>query len=288
MRTYTDAHGNDSREPSQHAVDIQHAAPTFVSLIFSPGIFGFGETNHRVVNGTTTYPDICPNVSAALALGDVPANFSTAMHQPQFSWAEGNDLKLFGCEGKCDGTNCNSTQPGYVNKGWRFFLFNLTSDRAETTDLWQQQRAVAKGMFGRFEAWQASVLASQGPLENACSPATPPSGPPVPITPVAGMQDVKKRCTSEGANKIAGVGGGGPQACARQCLKSSGEAATTAAAEYAAGKAGVVYQGFGRGGGECAFFSWSGGCNECWLFKECNDVDQGPGWVYNWSTFKMG
>ena len=215
------------------------------------------------------------------------------MHQPQFSWAEGNDLKLFGCEGKCDGSNTaqdhNNCAPGYVNKGWRFFLFNLTSDRAETTDLWKAQRATAKAMFGRFQAWQVSVLASQGPAENACNPASPPSGPPVPITPVAGMQNAKKRCTSNGTNGIAHVGGGSPEACARQCLKASGEAAITASAEFAAGKAGVPYCGFGRdAGGECKFFSWSGGCNECWLFKECDDVDQSPSWVYTWSTYAMG
>ena len=101
-------------------------------------------------------------------MGDIPAKFSTPGNQPQFSWAEGNHLKLFGCKGHCDGTNCNSTAPGYRNEGWHLFLFNLTADRAETRDLWASQRAVAKAMLGRFVAWQQSVVESQGPAENGC------------------------------------------------------------------------------------------------------------------------
>lgn len=92
------------------------------------GIFRFGSTNHQVTpEGNTTFPDICPTHSDADALGDVPANFSTPGNQPQWSWAEGNHLKLFGCKGHCNGTNCNSTAPGYRNEGWHFFLFNLSA-----------------------------------------------------------------------------------------------------------------------------------------------------------------
>ena len=124
------------------------------------GIFRFGSTNHVIDphTGATHFPDICPAHSDALDLGDVPEQFATPGGQPQFSWAEGNHLKLFGCDGHCDGTNCNSTAPGYANKGWRFFLFNLTSDPAETTDLWAAQRETALGMFSRFQAWQADVM----------------------------------------------------------------------------------------------------------------------------------
>ena len=91
--------------------------------------------------GKVSYPDICPEHAASEELGDIPVNFSTVGNQPQFSWvrcnwlpqrhfesasdcqftsfqAEGNDLKIFGCEGHCDGTNCNSTAPGYTNKGY--------------------------------------------------------------------------------------------------------------------------------------------------------------------------
>jgi hypothetical protein len=254
------------------------------------GIFGFGETNHHVsANGTTTYPDICPNVSDALALGDVPTNFSTVGNQPQFSWAEGNDLKLFGCSGKCTGANCNSTAPGYYNKGWRFFLFNLTADRSETTDLWKARRPVARAMFERFQAWQASVRISQGPTENACNPPAPPVGPKVPITPVPGMQNVKKRCTATNGNKVGQVGSGTPQGCALECKKTADEAAATATAVYAAAKAGVRYEGFGRDPDEtCGFFSFSKAAGECWLFKECTALEGSPAFVYTWSTYKMG
>ena len=41
--------------------------------------------------------------------------------------------------GAGNGQNCNSTSPGYSNEGWKFFLFNLTSDRAEKVDLWSEQ-----------------------------------------------------------------------------------------------------------------------------------------------------
>lgn len=87
------------------------------------GTFKFGSTDH--VNGT--FPFYCPNSSAALVrginalssrslhtsgsllakkltadiqeLGDLPDNFTTPGHQPQWAWAEGNQYKLFGCVG---------------------------------------------------------------------------------------------------------------------------------------------------------------------------------------------
>ena len=74
------------------------------------GSFRFGSTNHKVgADGKESYPDICPTHSDAIDLGDVPFDFATVGNLPQFSWAEGNDLKLFGCRGHCNGTNCNST-----------------------------------------------------------------------------------------------------------------------------------------------------------------------------------
>ncbi len=45
-------------------------------------------------------------------------------NQHQFSWAEGNHLKIVGCKVQ------NS------DVGWNFYLYNLTSNRAETQDLW--------------------------------------------------------------------------------------------------------------------------------------------------------
>eukprot|EP00041_Stephanoeca_diplocostata_P037592 m.1428668 g.1428668 ORF g.1428668 m.1428668 type:complete len:622 (+) comp25067_c0_seq3:83-1948(+) len=133
------------------------------------GSFPYGDTNHVVVNGTSTNPYRCPVTSASARLGDVPSNFTSAGHGSQFSWAEGNHLKLFGCKGYCTGKNCNSTSPGFKNPGWHFFLYNLTSDRAETTDLWEQQRTTAQAMFSRFQEWQASIVHSQGPEELGCN-----------------------------------------------------------------------------------------------------------------------
>lgn len=52
--------------------------------------------------------------------------------------------------------------------GWHVFLYNLTADRAETTDLWATQRSEAKAMLGRFLEWQASVDHSKGPEEIGC------------------------------------------------------------------------------------------------------------------------
>ena len=137
------------------------------------GSFPYGDTNHVVdpVTGNTSTPHRCPNASSSAALGDVPAGFSSAggPSGSQFSWAEGNDLKLFGCKGYCTHENCNSTSPGFENPGWHFFLYNLTADRAETTDLWAAQRDEARAMFGRFDAWQDSVRRSQSSEEMGCA-----------------------------------------------------------------------------------------------------------------------
>ena len=134
------------------------------------GSFRFGSTNHKVgADGKESYPDICPTHSDAIDLGDVPFDFATVGNLPQFSWAEGNDLKLFGCRGHCNGTNCNSTAPGYENRGWHFFLFNLTGEQGETQDQWTASRPAALGMLGRFQQWQESVRRSQGPAENGCN-----------------------------------------------------------------------------------------------------------------------
>ena len=146
------------------------------SAIGIAGSFLFGSTNHNVdpVSGVETWPDVCPNASASMALGDIPAGFSTPGQQPQFSWAEGNDLKLFGCIGckSQDYVRCSATATGDLKLGWRMFLFNLTADPNETTDLWgrEEMRPVAKSMLARFELWQTSVLHSQGPHgEIGCS-----------------------------------------------------------------------------------------------------------------------
>ena len=49
-------------------------------------------------------------------------------------------------------------------------MYNLTADRAETTDLWATQREDAKAMLGRFIAWQASVDHSKGADEIGKGP----------------------------------------------------------------------------------------------------------------------
>jgi len=68
----------------------------------------------------------------------------------------------------------NSTSPGFKNdNGWKVMLYNLTSDRAETRDLWRAQRPTAKAMLARFMAWQDSIRRSQGPAEIGCAAAVP-------------------------------------------------------------------------------------------------------------------
>ena len=107
--------------------------------------------------------------STSATLGDLPTGFgpnaATGGQTNQFSWAEGNELKLFGCKGYCNGKDCNGHA---ANPGWHVMLYNLTADRAETTDLWATQRQVAQAMLGRFIAWQHSVDHSKGPDEIGC------------------------------------------------------------------------------------------------------------------------
>ena len=88
--------------------------------------------------------------------------------------------------------------------------------------------------------------------------------------------------------KSGSVGGGSPQACAQQCKRTNAEAAATATAVFAAERAGVRYGGFGRDReAGCEYFSFSAGCDECWLFRSCGAVDRSPDWVYNWSTYEL-
>lgn len=131
------------------------------------GSFPFGDTNRPVQR--------CPMGDAASRLGDVPEGFSTSGRgSGQFSWAEGNHMKIFGCDGICNGKNhsCKDPVTGVphaANLGWRFFLYNLTADRAETTDLWESQRPLAQQMFARFQRWQWEVRESQGDGELGCN-----------------------------------------------------------------------------------------------------------------------
>merc|ERR1712178_249544 len=104
-------------------------------------------------------------MSASQRLGDVPSNFKTPSSNPQFSWAEGNHLKIVGCQGNCVGQGCKPAFPG-----WHFFLYNLTSDRAEQHDLWEALRDQATGMLGRFQKWQHSIWCSQDVGEIGCNP----------------------------------------------------------------------------------------------------------------------
>jgi len=135
------------------------------------GIFSLGSTNHLANGSAPPKSRLCANLSASQRLGDVPTGFMSAGAGPQFSWAEGNHLKIVGCLGNCVGKGCKPTYPG-----WHFFLYNLTSDRAETSDLWEAQRSVAVAMFNRFEAWQRSVWCSQDVGEIGCNPNSRCSG----------------------------------------------------------------------------------------------------------------
>ena len=202
------------------------------------GSFRFGSTDH--INGT--FPFFCPNTSWARELGDHPADqtFDTPGHQPQLAWAEGNHMKLFGCVGR-------------DNRLWQFFLYNLTTDRAETTDLWAVQRPLAKAMLGRFLAWQRSVVTSQGPTEIGCADPMPPRK----FTPVPQMQSVQARCSSENGNKLGQAPGDSAEICA----------------EHTAGMHGGA-------------FSWSSG-DYCWIFKSCDKPYDRGNFVYNWSSFTL-
>jgi len=233
------------------------------------GSFAYGDTNHHCegTTGNCTRPFACPTNSSSATLGDVPADFnSVAGNGPQFSWAEGNHLKLFGCRGDCTRMNCNGTAPGFEDPGWHFFLYNLTSDRAETTDLWADQRGTARAMFSRFQKWQASVAMSQGAEELGCAPSGPhpptpgPPGPPPKYTPVADLQDVKARCSSTNENKIGGDSQTSVAGCATACSQTHG----------------------------CEYFSYAAGCGSCWQYAECNTpYDASSGFVYTWSTFHL-
>ena len=117
--------------------------------------------------------------------------------------------------------------------------YNLTADRAETTDLWESQRPLAKAMLRRFQAWQATVFASQQQHEIGCADPMPP----VAYTPIPHEQDVQARCSSENGNRIATVGADSAQQCA----------------EHTAGRHGRA-------------FSWSAGCEYCWIFKTCDVI----------------
>lgn len=128
------------------------------------GTFYLGSTNH--VNGS--HPYVCPNSSGAKVLGDVPQDFETPGGNPQFSWAEGSELKLIGCK------------VSDSDIGWNFFMYNLTSDRAETQDLWKEQRSTALAMFARFQQWQTSVWCSQDVGEIGCNANPQCPSPPAP------------------------------------------------------------------------------------------------------------
>lgn len=131
------------------------------------GSFPYGDTNRPVQR--------CPIGDAASRLGDVPRDFSTSGRGTgQFSWAEGNHMKVFGCEGICTGGNMSCQDPvtgvpHAANLGWHFFLYNLTEDPAESRDLWEAQRPLALQMFSRFQRWQWEVRQSQGDDELGCN-----------------------------------------------------------------------------------------------------------------------
>ena len=132
------------------------------------GIFSLGVSNHLADGSPPPSDRLCSINSAARRLGDVPAGFLTPGHQPQFSWAEGNHLKIVGCQGNCasiDSRGCTAPYPG-----WHFFLYNLTSDRAEKIDLWEQQRPTALSMLDRFTQWQHSIWCSTDVGEIGCQP----------------------------------------------------------------------------------------------------------------------
>jgi len=122
--------------------------------------FQFGQTNKILDPKTGKYflPFRCPNDSDSVRLGDVPTNFTLATHGWQFSWAEGNHLKIYGCKSSClDSKYCNNDG----KPGWHFFLYNITEDRREETDLWSEMRDEANAMLRRFIRWQGSVVYSQ-------------------------------------------------------------------------------------------------------------------------------
>lgn len=233
------------------------------------GIFSLGQTNHFSNGSAPSVARLCASLSAAQRLGDVPAGFSSAGNGPQFSWAEGNHLKIVGCRGNCVGTGCQPAHPG-----WHFFLYNLTADRAETHDLWEAERSTAVAMFRRFEDWQRSVWCSQGDGEIGCRsnpqcgqppptplPPSPPTPPPAPAEPVPGMQRKKERCAADSprGNSLGERGEGGLPACEQAC----------------------------RAAGSCHYISFSASCGCCWLYQECGATEGSDSYKYEWDTYHV-
>jgi hypothetical protein len=165
--------------------------------------------------------------------------------------------------------NKTSGIPHPANPGWHFFLYNLTSDRTETTDLWADERATAQSMFQRFEAWQSSVERSKGPEENGCypppAPAPTPSPPPAPPTdfhPVPGMQDAAERCGSADPTKMFGES---PASTLNQCAYKCSQRPA------------------------CEYISYSPACGCCWMYGACDTPEKGQGWTFkDWSSYALG
>ena len=249
------------------------------------GSFPYGDTNHQLdpATGKLITPFRCPAVSNSSLLGDVPANFSSAAEGGyQFSWAEGNHLKLFGCRGYCTHENCNNTSPGFENPGWHFFLYNLTADRAEERDLWRSQRSDALAMLARFEAWQASVRRSQSSAEIGCraEPPDPPAFAPVALN----MTTTMARCaaSSPPGNFLHELGGVSSAAeCAAAC---AGSAAMHSSLSRSAAR------GIQPTSPACHAFSHSPRCGCCWLFADCDagQADRSSTWVYSdWTSYRI-
>ena len=61
-----------------------------------------------------TQKDVCVFLVCFACAGDVPEGFhpNPDGQTNQFSWSEGNDLKLFGCQGYCNGHNCINQTSG--------------------------------------------------------------------------------------------------------------------------------------------------------------------------------
>lgn len=105
-------------------------------------------SNFTLEEGNAT----CPHGPPALP-PNCPTSFSTPMHQAQASWMEGH-LKLHACVNE--------------QKNWRFRLFNVTSDQAETTDLLPSNPTLAGSMYANLQAWMDSVAKSTV-VESQCA-----------------------------------------------------------------------------------------------------------------------
>jgi hypothetical protein len=75
-------------------------------------------------------------------------------------------LLVFRCFPPLTHTNHGAGKDKEINPGWHVFLYNLTADRAETTDLWAVQRDEAKAMLGRFIQWQVCIAAPHSPATH--------------------------------------------------------------------------------------------------------------------------